>query len=409
MRLLHLITRAEPGGAQTQLLSLLPGLRPYFDVTVATGEEGFLTEALHRMGVRAVVVPDLVHPIDPLRDIRALKEMRALIGRLRPVLVHAHTSKAGFLGRLAAQLCGVPAVFSAHGWTFREGASRGRRLVSAPLERMAARWSEAIITVCESDRDLALCRRIGRASRLHVVRNGLADCRWQAQPGAAVRPTVIMVARFAPPKDQALLLKAASGLRIAFDLWLIGDGPDRPAMECLASRLRMSGSVRFFGWRTDVAPMLAHAQIFVLASRFEGFPVSVLEAMRAGLPVIATDVGGVCEAVAEGETGFLVPRDDQTALRERLERLIADPALRAQMGKASRERFLRRFTVDRTVEETLRIYEAVLGVPLKKDRRSPPLAVGLQDASDLRKAEAGGLRGPSRAGSKVSDRNGTWI
>lgn len=392
MKLLQLITRAEPGGAQAQLLSLLPGLRRHFEVTVVTGEEGFLTEALHRLRIPAIVLPNLVHPVNPIRDLRALKEVMAIIGRMRPMLVHAHTSKAGFIGRLASRLCGVPAVFSAHGWMFSEGASCSRRLVSAPLERMAARWSGAIITVCESDRDLALRWRIARPSSLRVVHNGLADCRWRAHPGVPGRPAAVMVARFAPQKDHALLLDAASGLSKDLDLWLVGDGPCRRSAERMASRLGIAGCVSFLGRRTDVAPILAAAQIFVLVSRFEGFPISVLEAMRAGLPVVATDVGGVREAVVDGETGFLVPRGDPVVLRERLRRLIADPALRERMGKAGRERFLRRFKVDRTIEGTLSVYEDVLGLAPKKNHRTCPLDLPLPGCTLARPTRANGKK-----------------
>ncbi len=129
----------------------------------------------------------------------------------------------------------------------------------------------------------------------------------------------------------------------------------------LSGALGIDGRVEFLGLRGDVEKLLAEAQVFVLASNYEGFPISIVEAMRAGLPVVASDVGGVCESVCDGENGFLVPRGDVPTLRERLQRLISNETLRARMGAASRRRYVEEFTAKRMVSKTLAVYEKVLG------------------------------------------------
>ncbi len=140
----------------------------------------------------------------------------------------------------------------------------------------------------------------------------------------------------------------------------MGDGPRQAAVERRARELGLADRVPFRGHRDDVARRLARAQLFVLASRWEGFPRSILEAMRAGLPVVATDVGGVSESVAHGETGRLVPPGRPGELAGALEGLLASPDLRRSMGRAGRARYEERFTFDRMFEETLRVYEEVL-------------------------------------------------
>jgi glycosyltransferase involved in cell wall biosynthesis len=169
-----------------------------------------------------------------------------------------------------------------------------------------------------------------------------------------------MVARFQEQKDHALLLTALSGLRDRpWQLELIGDGPLQPAVEEQARRLGLDRQVQFLGVRRDVAERLARSQLFVLATRWEGFPYTTLEAMRAGLPVIASDVGGVREAVAHGETGFLVPRGDVEALRRRLSELLAAPELRRRLGAAGRRSFETTFTFERMIDKTAAVYQAV--------------------------------------------------
>jgi glycosyltransferase involved in cell wall biosynthesis len=172
---------------------------------------------------------------------------------------------------------------------------------------------------------------------------------------------LIMVARFEPQKDHATLLQALGRLRnYPWELELIGDGPLRPEMESLATSLAIRERVHFLGQRTDVAQRLADAQLSLLVSNWEGFPLSILEAMRAGLPVVASGVGGVDEAVRNNETGFVVPRGDVELLKDRIERLLASPDLRTRLGRNGRLQYERQFTLDHLVANTLAVYRDAL-------------------------------------------------
>lgn len=356
--ILLLITKAERGGAQSHVLELLR-LRDRARITVASGEDGFLLEQARALGLETVVVPQLVAPLDPRRDLVALWALVRLLRRLRPDLVHLHSSKAGLLGRVAARLAGVPAVFTAHGWAFTEGAGRARRLLAIWSERLAAPLSAAIIAVSDYDRDLGARLRVAPQAR--TIHNALpaAPRITLASPRPSGPVRFVMVARFAPPKDQALLLRAAAPLRGA-EVWLVGDGPELEATRALAVTLEMGERARFLGSRDDVPELLAQVDVFCLCSHYEGFPISVLEGMRAGLPVVASDVGGVGEAVVDGRTGLLVAHNDVASWRLALARLLDDPVARAAMSRAGGERFGAHFTLPHLLERTWAVYREVL-------------------------------------------------
>jgi glycosyltransferase involved in cell wall biosynthesis len=170
-----------------------------------------------------------------------------------------------------------------------------------------------------------------------------------------------MVARLGPQKDHPTLLRALAELQeLPWELDLIGDGPSTAQTAALASSLGVGGRVRFLGQRTDVEQLLARSQVGLLVTNWEGFPLSILEAMRAGLPVVASSVGGVGESVQDGETGYLVPRGDVALLRDRIGRLLASPELRGRLGANARTRYEQRFTLGRCVSRTLAVYHDVL-------------------------------------------------
>ena len=361
-RILYLITRPDLGGAQAHVLALLRAGQVRRQQHLATGSEGPLTEAARAIGATTHILPTLDNPLHPIRDAQATRDAYRLIRRLRPAIVHAHSSKAGLVARLAARLAGVPAIFTAHGWAFTEGAPQRRRMIAILSETLAASWSARIICVSRYDHDLALRYHVAPADRLVTIYNGIED----VSPGLLAAPTssttvgLVMVARLSPPKDAGCLIRAARGLAGDWQISFVGDGELLAAAAQLADGLGLGSRVLFLGPRRDVPQILAGSHVFVLASNYEGLPISIIEAMRAGLPIVASNVGGVPELVTNGDNGFLVPRGDASALAEALQRLIDDPALRQRMGQRSRQRYLAEFTLDRMIRETERVYEQVL-------------------------------------------------
>ena len=361
-RVLLLITLAETGGAQRYVASLLPALAREFDVLVAAHGDGYLAGASRAAGVRYVPLRHVRRPLDPVHDLLGLVELYRLFRRERPAVVHANSSKAGVLGRLAAVAARVPVrLFTVHGWAFR--AHRG--LVARAYlwaDRLACPLTTTTICVAEGDRESGLRARTCRGSRTVVIRNGVDLDRPRRTPPPSARPcTVVSVGRLRHPKDFATLVRAMAALAPGTArLRIVGDGPDRSAVASEIAGLGLDHAVELLGTRDDVGDLLADADLFVLSSESEGLPMSVLEAMAAGLPVVASAVGGVPELVRDGETGTLVPPGDSRALAVAIERLAADPALRERMGAAGHRRAEREFSLDRCRREHLELYRAHL-------------------------------------------------
>ena len=361
IKILYVITTGHSGGAKTHLYELCTRLPGCFSPIVIMGHPGTLEDRLVRAGVPVHIIPSLQREISLKKDIEAYRQLCAMVRSLQPDLLCLHSSKAGILGRLAAHRLGIPAVFTAHGWAFAEGVPPLQRFFYRQIERLAGRYCQCII--CVSDYDYRLARRYNVAPPgcLAVVHNGIAaEPIPSSTPHDGPRPVrIIMVARFAPQKNQLLLLEAANRLPAhqPFEIILVGDGPLLPTVQDHAARLPIAGKVHFLGNREDVGQLLRDSDIFVLSSWWEGFPITILEAMRAGLPVVASDVGGCREAVVDGQTGFLFEPGDVQTLSQRLSELTADQELRRQMGLAGQEWFITRFTADKMVEDTVKIYK----------------------------------------------------
>jgi glycosyltransferase involved in cell wall biosynthesis len=359
--LLYVITKSELGGAQASVYDLIYNFHQIYDIHLATGSEGLLTEKASSLGVSVHTIPNLTRDIHLFRDYLAVKECIQLINEIQPNIIHVHSSKAGVVARIAAWISKLPVVFTAHGWGFSPGTPKFRRIVALVAEKLLALFSSKIICVSENDRLLAKKSSVGNQDLLQVVRYGISNIPQTFANPSTQPPRLIMVARFNEQKDQTSLLQAIAQLqKYPIHLDLVGSGPFLESCKALAKFLGIEDRVSFLGDRTDVADLLAQYQIFILSTHYEGLPISILEAMRAGLPVVATKVNGIPEEVIDGETGLLVPRQDVSALRTALAVLIQSPNLRQQMGEAGRQKFEREFTVERMINETKAVYDKAL-------------------------------------------------
>ncbi len=362
MRFAYVVTRADAvGGASIHVRDLAHAvIERGHEALVFIGGAGPVTGQFTDFGVPFLSLGHLQREISPAADVRAIAELSRALRDWRPDLVSTHTAKAGMIGRAACARLRLPAVYTPHGWPVGDRISRAHGVLFGLVERVAARWAEAIICVCEYERRLALERRLAPAGRLHVVYNGVRDTPLRADPSGEP-PRIISVARFQAPKDHATLLDALALLRDErWELDLTGDGPLEMAARDRAARLGLAGRVRFLGYLPDPAEALARAQIFVLSSRSEAFPRSILEAMRAGLPVVASDVGGVGEAVVPGMNGLLVPSQNAEALAGALRILIRDRTRRQLFGASARQSYEKRFGIEEMVGGTLAVYATVL-------------------------------------------------
>jgi glycosyltransferase involved in cell wall biosynthesis len=357
MRVYHAITRLTLGGSSENTIASCVALNQagYECVLAASFRESdpaSLGDA-RRRGCRLVNIAALGREVAPLGDLAALLELTRTMRRERAAIVHTHTSKAGFLGRLAARLARVPAVIhQPHGHIFYGYYGARRTAVFTALERRAARWTDRIITLTERGTEEHLARGIGRPEQYVAVPSGvpterlraLAPSRGEARARLALDAdafVLVGLGRLVPIKGFDLLVRALSTVAAAVPstrLVLVGDGPDRAPLEALAASLGMGDRVRMTGETPDVAGPLVAADVVVVPSRNEGMGRVLVEAMALGVPVVATAVGGIPAVVVDGECGRLVRADDVAALASALVELARDSGLRRKLGDGARER-----------------------------------------------------------------------
>jgi glycosyltransferase involved in cell wall biosynthesis len=331
-------------------------------------------------GVDIVRIDELGREISPLRDLVATVRLARLIRRERPDILHTHTAKAGTVGRAAAVLAGRHAppivIHTFHGHVLRGYFGPVRTRFFRLLERWLARRTTALIAVSPQVRDDLVVLGVAPAEQFVVIRLGIEldervagerNGRAESRRYLGIEPerfAVGWIGRMTAVKRTDDILVAFRRLRdegVDAVLCLVGDGPDRPHLERRAHELGVISDTLFLGYQEDVAPFYAAFDALVLPSSNEGTPVSAIEALAAGRPVVATRVGGVPDVVREGEDGFLVEPGATDDLADRLVELARDPGLRERMGRAGRERVLPRYAVERLVDDVDRLYRSLLG------------------------------------------------
>lgn len=372
MKIFYLITKSEPGGAQTHIFQLsryLIGKGVQVGVMARSG--GWLEKEILELGGKFYPNNSLANTLNPFECLRALKEIKRAVADFKPDLISCHSSVAGFLGRVAVKNK-VPTLFTAHGWAFTEGVSRLRKCIAILAEKIAVKFCSKIICVSNFDRKLALKYKIAPANKLVTIHNGveLTESRTRRNSLAleelgAGKVRIVFVGRLAEPKDPLLLLQAFKELpeilQEKVEISIVGDGPKRKGIEEFIKENNLSGKVKLLGLlkRKQVFETLLRSHIFVLTSRWEGFPRSVLEAMSCGLAIVASDVGGVKEAVTES-CGFVVKTGDREAVRNALKNLLKNPELIQEMGKAARQRAVEQFSLAKMLTRTVQTYKELL-------------------------------------------------
>lgn len=355
-RVLIVITLAETGGAQTYVRNLLSMLVEEYDVTVAAHGEGPLAEATRASGATFVPLIHVRRPLDPFRDVAGFFELWRLCRKTRPNLVHLNSSKVGILGAAATALAGVRVrVFTAHGWAFNTETGI-RAALYRTLHRMIRPLLTCVVCVSESELAVGLAARACLRSRSEVIRNGVP----QRQAAEGSRSGIVTVTRLRAPKDIFTLVEAVAQHESLPQVTVVGDGPDRERLEEELAARGLDRRFDLVGDVPDAGPFLDRASLFVLSSRSEGLPMAVLEAMAAGLPVVATAVGGIPEVVRDGSSGLLAPPGDAAALGSALAELASNPERAAAFGTAGRRLIDEEFSIERCRQAHRELYERLL-------------------------------------------------
>lgn len=356
LRVARVISRLNVGGPATHTILLTAGLDPAaFESRLYVGSpeaaEGDMAPGARARGMEPVPVPGLGRAIHPGRDLAALGHLVRAFRSFRPHIVHTHAAKGGALGRIAARVARVGVtVHTFHGHVLRGYFSPPVSAAFRAIERALARRTTRIVALSPGQRDELLGMGIGRPDQVTVIPLGLElDPFLDAQGrrgllrrhlGLPHEARLIgIVARLVPIKDHATFLGAAARVAAAdpaAHFVIAGDGPLREAVAGAARRAGLGDRVHFLGWWEDLPALYADLDVVALTSRNEGTPVCLLEAMAAGVPVVATAVGGVPDLVRQGETGLLVPPADPAALAAALTALLADPERRSRLGLGGR-------------------------------------------------------------------------
>ena len=346
------------------LLPLMRGAAARGHEVVGVCAEGRLLDAVRAEGLRVQALP-LARSLSPAAQWRAFRALVRLIRAERPDLVHGHMPISGFLARLAARVAGVPRVaYTCHGFLFNQPGPWWRRGLAFGIEFLGGRLTDVFLTV--SDEEARDARRLWIHRRATSVRNGRSPAQFSPDAAARVRVraelgsppdavAIVIVSRLVRHKGYPELLAAMRDVPGA-ELWVVGErlesdhGED---MEALFAGAGLGARMRRLGYRADVDAVLAAADVFVLPSHFEGLPMSVIEAMLTGLPVVATDIRGPREMVVQGQTGLLAPAGAVPPLAAALRTLVDDAGLRARMGAAGRARAVALYDEAAVVGRTL--------------------------------------------------------
>ncbi|MFZ0594496.1 MAG: glycosyltransferase family 4 protein [Bryobacteraceae bacterium] len=371
MKVFQVLSGGAWGGGAVVVLAITRALINRGDeVWVLCLDEG-VASRFRAAGATVVTSPLWFHPINPL-DVAPFAQLYALCVRERFDLVATHTSKGGFLGRLAARLAGTPhIVHHAHGFAFRECNSWAVRRFYIALERLASGYCDSIISVSEDHRQGAIREGVASADQIKTVLNGIDLLPFRETNRTAMRrafgfredDVVLCVgSRLAPKKGLEYLMAAMPAViarHPSVHLVLFGEGPLQVELLRQAEQLGISRHIHFPGFRKDIPQLLGGFDVVLQPSLSEGLSISILEAMAAGRPIIACDIQGNREVIRHGKNGLLVPPANAAALAEAIVRILSDPALAKTMGEEAARDCRTRFSQDRMVDETLAVYDRV--------------------------------------------------
>ena len=381
MNILYIITQADGGGAQRYVLSLAK----YFRGAIAAGDEAVkLFDDAKAAGLKTFTLKHLKRDIHPWHDFWAIWEIRELVKNLKPDIVHLNSTKAGVLGSFACMGLKPRVVFTAHGFRHNEPMSRAVKNLYIAFEKIASSYRDYIICVSDADKESALKHHLIAPNKISTIHNGLPTLNFLAKDetrralnlpphpfpspsgrgikGEGDKFIFVTIANFYKTKGIDILIEAVrllpGEIKDKSLFAIIGDGAGFENCKLKIEKLKLSPYIKLLGKILDAKQYLKAFDAFILPSRKEGFPFAVLEAMQAGLPIIATNVGGIPEALGD-DAGILVQPEDPKALNEAIEAVFEDKNKATELSQKAGERS-KLFTQEKMLAETQKIYEQIL-------------------------------------------------
>ncbi len=375
IRVLHLITRLAVGGAQDNtLITIKKHNRDLFDVHLASNPEGEWLNLAQEISDQFHPISHLVREINPFNDVLAFWEIVKLLRREKIDIVHTHSTKAGLLGRVAANLMGIPViVHTIHGFPFHDQMPKWQQKLYITLEKSVRYCTDFIITLSEVDRREALYYGLLDWERSQTVYTGIDLAKFTQQYDRNIIrqnlglspscPVIVMVGRLDPQKAPYLLIEAFTKVVVKHDdaiLLLVGDGELRPQLESQVQKEKLENNVKFLGACQNVPEILQGSDIFCFTSLWEAMGRSMIEAAITGLPVVVPRLGGIPEVITHMESGLIFEPGNINQVVEHLIYLIENPEERIRLGKNAQIKISRLFDANEMVKQIEAIYEKVL-------------------------------------------------
>ena len=367
-KVIYLITKGNWGGAQKYVFDLAKNYKDKMDVVVAIGEGDELAENLEKIGIKTIKVRSLIKNINFKKDIESFSQIQEIFDKEKPDIVHLNSSKAGFIGALAAKSAGVKKViFTAHGWAFNDASAVWQKKTFQIIQWITVFLSNTTITVSQkTKKDIKNWPLISK--KIQVIYNGIEKIEFlnKKESRARLLPKkgglwIGTISELNKNKGLDILIEAFANLKKQgekrLNLVIIGEGGEREKLQKMAHNLGISENIFFLGFIEEANKFLKAFDIFTLTSRTEGLPFVLLEAGLAKLPVIATKVGGISEIIKKGN-GILIEKEDAKSLEKKLKFLIDNPNERTKLATNLEKVVNKKFTAKSMEKATYLVYNS---------------------------------------------------
>lgn len=359
-KILYIVTKPDLGGVSKYLLEIVKHLPQDYEPFFIMSKKGYLSDELNKIGIeKNIFFVSMTNSIvDIVQHVKSNVETLKIIGKIKPDIIHCNSTTGGIVGRICGALSCKPVIFTAHGWAFTDGISKGKQIFYKILETFLASFTKKIICVSEYDRQIALKVMPFYKNKFITIHNGIGDIpdEYRKKEFSKDKLKIVMISRFCQQKDPYTLINAVNqlnkeGLNIELDLFGYGEELGKvlskiEETDCL--------NIKYKGEISDITPILKDYDVYALISNWEGLPIGIIEAMRTGLPILVSNVGGDSECV--NDNGYLVKRQDINDCKERIKNFLCPENDLKMLGQKSKKLYEEEFTVNKMVKTTLREY-----------------------------------------------------
>lgn len=359
--ILYIVTKSDLGGIQKYLLEIARNLPEDINAHFLMGSSGYLSDELLKLGIQNEnihFIPMTNNIFDITQHVKSNFKTLQLIKKIKPDIIHCNATTGAIVGAVCGFLTNTKTIYTVHGWPFTDGISKNKQKFYKILEFLICSVFRKIICVSEYDRQIGIKVLPMYKNKMVTIHNGISDIpdEFQKKEFSKDKLKIVMISRFCPQKDPYTLINAVSqlnkeGFNIELDLFGYGEELDRVLQTIEGTNC---SNIQYKGEISDVTPILKNYDVYALISNWEGLPIGIIEAMRAGLPLLVSDVGGNSECI--NFNGYLVKRQDVNDCKEKIKGIISPELDLKMLGQKSRKLYEEEFTVNKMVKTTLREY-----------------------------------------------------